>query len=208
MLPYTRHALCLLVLSAACDAGRAISYTGLTLRVGPHKTECFYEESTEAQQKGHFHFQVTSGGALDIDAEITGPNGDIIWQGERATEERVMFKSSVAGTHAFCFNNKMSTMTYKTVSFDIAIGSTVSSEAGTMVADPIEQSIVKVTEGLLEIKQEQRYLRTRERIHRNTAEDTNSRVLYFSFFEIAVLVIMGAGQIFYLRRQFEVKRYV
>ena len=99
-------------------------------------------------------------------------------------------------------------MTTKTVSFDIAVGDPTQDRDGKRTMDPIEKSIIKVTEGLHEIAQEQAYLTARERIHRSTAEDTNSRVMYFSVLEIGLLLAMGVGQIVYLRQQFEVKRYV
>lgn len=39
-------------------------------------------------------------------------------------------------------------------------------------------------------------------------DSTNSRVVWWSFFEALVLVVMTIGQIYYLRRFFEVKRVV
>ena len=119
----------------------------------------------------------------------------------------------MTGEYSFCFANLMSTLTMKTVAFDIAIGDpTAHGEVGVgghvRSMDPIEVSIIKVTEGLNEVKQEQSYLTARERVHRATAEATNGRVLYFSMLEIFLLLVMGVGQIVYLRQQFEVKRYV
>eukprot|EP01061_Rhynchopus_euleeides_P007346 TRINITY_DN16359_c0_g1_i2.p2 TRINITY_DN16359_c0_g1~~TRINITY_DN16359_c0_g1_i2.p2 ORF type:complete len:225 (+),score=95.21 TRINITY_DN16359_c0_g1_i2:29-676(+) len=186
--------------------GRALS-SALTVVVGARGDECFFEEAKVVGAKVFFHFQVTSGGKLDVDAKISDPKGEVVWEVDRESEYRVMFKAASVGQYAFCFANKLSTMTPKTVSFDIAIGDPTQGD-GKASPDPIEQSIIKVTEGLHEIAQEQAYLTARERVHRSTAEETNSRVLYFSIVEIALLLVMGVGQIVYLRQQFEVKRYV
>lgn len=39
-------------------------------------------------------------------------------------------------------------------------------------------------------------------------ESTNSRIVWWSFFEALVLICMTLGQVYYLKRFFEVKRVV
>lgn len=88
------------------------------------------------------------------------------------------------------------------------------------------------------VKHEQEYMEVRERIHRASEslshceftlgvclycvdcinylsvflflvnDNTNSRVVLWSFFEALVLVAMTLGQIYYLKRFFEVRRVV
>ena len=74
--------------------------------------------------------------------------------------------------------------------------------------DPIERSIMRLSEGLAQIQNEQKNLRMRERAHRDLAELTNTRVLWWSIFEVGVLVAMSIWQVFYLRRFFEKKSVV
>ncbi len=58
------------------------------------------------------------------------------------------------------------------------------------------------------VKHEQEYMAVRDRIHRAINENTNSRVVMWSFFEALVLVAMTLGQVYYLKRFFEVRRVV
>ena len=47
---------------------------------------------------------------------------------------------------------------------------------------------------------------TRERVHRNTAESTNSRVKWWSIFQLIVLAAQGFFQVWWLKRFFEVSK--
>lgn len=51
-------------------------------------------------------------------------------------------------------------------------------------------------------------LQVRDRIHRAINESTNSRVVMWSIFEASVLLVMTLGQVYYLKRFFEVQRVV
>jgi len=49
-----------------------------------------------------------------------------------------------------------------------------------------------------------RYIVIREMVHRNTAESTNSRVKWWSIFQLGVVGGNGLFQVWYLKRFFEV----
>jgi p24 family protein beta-1 len=68
--------------------------------------------------------------------------------------------------------------------------------------------INELSSTLTNIKHEQEYMEVRERIHRAINENTNSRVVLWSFFEAAVLLSMAVGQVYYLKRFFEIRRVV
>lgn len=61
---------------------------------------------------------------------------------------------------------------------------------------------------LTTIKHEQEYMNIRDQLHREINESTNSRVVLWSIFEAVVLIIMTLGQVYYLKRFFEVRRVV
>eukprot|EP01063_Lacrimia_lanifica_P009355 TRINITY_DN16343_c0_g1_i1.p1 TRINITY_DN16343_c0_g1~~TRINITY_DN16343_c0_g1_i1.p1 ORF type:complete len:207 (+),score=62.78 TRINITY_DN16343_c0_g1_i1:237-857(+) len=191
--------------AAACASSLA---TALTVKVPANDGVCFYEKARMEGERGYLHFQVATGGRQDVDVEILAPDGESVWDGSVLTEEKVLFNAPMEGVYQFCFSNKMSTRTQKTVAFDIAIGDPTDDDEGKAPHDAIEKSIIRLTEGLNEVKMEQMYVATRERIHRKTAESTASRVFWSSVLEAAMLLTMGGCQIYYLRKQFETKRYV
>jgi p24 family protein beta-1 len=62
----------------------------------------------------------------------------------------------------------------------------------------------QLSELLAQVKDEQAYIVVRERTHRNTAESTNSRVKWWSIFQLGVLIGEGIFQVWWLKRFFEV----
>lgn len=70
-----------------------------------------------------------------------------------------------------------------------------------MLTSPVRSLAELVTQ----VKDEQGYIVVRERTHRNTAESTNSRVKWWSVFQIFVLLGNGIFQVWWLKRFFEVR---
>lgn len=155
-------------------------------------------------------FQVSTGGFLDIDVKVRGPDERMIYSVSKETEGRFTFIAHESGVYRTCFGNFMSTVTPKTVSFVLVVGdgSAASQVAKQEHISPLERSVMELSEGLQQIQAEQEYMRMRERAHRNTSESTNSRVLWWSIAEAVCLVLMSVSQIFYLRRFFETKHRV
>ena len=96
----------------------------------------------------------------------------------------------------------------------------------------LESMINELSVAMSGVKHEQEYMEVRERIHRASRlpisinlsfcyvvvndifailavnDNTNSRVVLWAFFESLVLVAMTLGQIYYLKRFFEVRRVI
>lgn len=184
---------------------------GLAVQVGPGLTKCFYEDAPGAGVKMFLHYMVNSGGSLDIDCQVTGPDNKLIWSAERDTENRVLFKSRVPGMHSFCFLNRMSTVTPKVVSFSVMVGDGEAAGAvgsASPKKDSLYRSIRRLQEGLGEIEELQQRMRTREHDHRATTEVANTRVVVFCVIEILFIAGMGVGSVVYLRKLFVTKRMV
>lgn len=158
-------------------------------------------------------FETIEGGFLDIDVKIVGPDGKVIYTGDRETNGKYTFAAYETGVYTYCFSNQMSTVTPKVVMFTMEIseaptgtqGAPVEGEAG---HTKLEDMIRELSGSLVSIKHEQEYMHIRDRIHRDINESTNSKVVWWSIFEAAILVFMTVGQIYYLKRFFEVKRVV
>merc|ERR1711871_228237 len=192
---------CLLFAALASSPASALTFT-----IQPNKEDCFFEEINKGE-KVSMTFQVASGGFLDIDVKLLDPRDVKIFSKERETEGRHHFTTEHDGLYSLCFSNKMSTLTPKTVSFNFHVGiaTTAHEVARKEHLTPLELTIVQLSEGLYNVQDEQKYMRVRERVHRNTTESTNARVLWWSFLEAAILVGMSLFQVSYLRRFFETK---
>jgi len=181
--------------------------------VDAHAEECFFDKVKSGTKMG-LVFEVAEGGFLDIDVKIVGPDSKTIHQGERESNGKYTFAAHMDGVYQYCFSNKMSTMTPKIVMFDMDIGDAptdgTKGEGGEEEPshNKLEDMIKELSSALTGVKHEQEYMQVRDRIHRNINENTNSRVVMWSFFEAMVLVAMTLGQIYYLKRFFEVRRVV
>lgn len=183
--------------------------SSLTFKIDAHREECFYEHIEKEHVKVLLQFQVSSGGFLDIDLHVFDPTNSLIHKSERESEGKVTFNADKVGHYKFCFSNMMSTVTTKTVSFNVHIGDLLDPNLAKLEhLDPIEKSIMRLSEGLSQIQNEQKYLRLREMTHRDITEATCARLLWWSIFEVFILVFMSVFQVYYLRRFFEVKTKV
>lgn len=54
--------------------------------------------------------------------QIYGPDGKVLHQGERESNGKYTFAAHMDGMYKYCFSNKMSTMTPKTVMFSMDLG--------------------------------------------------------------------------------------
>jgi len=186
---------------------------GYFVTVDAHSEECFHER-VDIKSKMSLIFEVAQGGFLDIDVTIFGPDGKIIYQAQRESNGRNTFSADAPGVYKYCFGNKMSTMTPKVVMFSMDVYNSSSDMEKVKPEDEdashnkLKEMVEKLARGLTNVKHEQEYMEVRERVHRQINENTNSRVVLWAFFEAAVLVTMTIGQIYYLKRFFEVRRVV
>jgi hypothetical protein len=196
------------ILALVCLALVQIAFS-LTFKIDAHREECFYENIEREHVKVLLQYQVSSGGFLDIDLHVYDPSNSLIHKSERESEGKITFNAEKAGHYKFCFSNMMSTVTTKTVSFNINVGDLLDPNLAKLEhLDPIEKSIMRLSEGLSQIQNEQKYLRLREMTHRDVTEQTCARLLWWSIFEVFILVFMSVFQVWYLRRFFEVKTKV
>lgn len=183
---------------------------GYFINIDAHAEECFFDK-VQSGTKMSLMFEVAEGGFLDIDVSIVGPDGKNIYSGERESNGKYTFAAHMDGVYKYCFSNKMSTMTPKIVMFSMDIGEKPKADMdkdGDAQHNKLEEMIAELSTSLTGVKHEQEYMEVRERIHRAINDNTNSHVVVWSIFEALVLVAMTLGQIYYLKRFFEVRRVV
>eukprot|EP00697_Spironema_sp_BW2_P016111 gnl/Spiro4/7223_TR3772_c0_g1_i1.p1 gnl/Spiro4/7223_TR3772_c0_g1~~gnl/Spiro4/7223_TR3772_c0_g1_i1.p1 ORF type:complete len:216 (+),score=65.43 gnl/Spiro4/7223_TR3772_c0_g1_i1:41-649(+) len=179
-----------------CDA--------VTFVVEPHKEDCLYDKvAADTTIRGSF--QVVYGGFLDIDIKITGEDGEVYYSAEREQEGKFNFKTSKTGLYRFCFSNQMSTLTPKTISFQLDVGASGRALAKQDQLTPLEARMNQLLSYIADVTHTMQYMRVREKAHAATADSTNQRVLWWSFIEMIVLVLMCCWQIYSIRMFFEVK---
>ncbi|KAG0348818.1 p24 complex component [Podila humilis] len=170
--------------------------------VPAQERRCFYE-NLDVKDNLHISYQVGEGGHLDL----TDPNDIMVEDASRSASATYNHVAKIKGKHQYCFSNAFSTITEKTVGFNVMVIKPYVEDA-THKVDPLENEIRELSYQIEDIKNEQEYTLARERTHRNTAESTNSRVVWWSLFQSGILFLVCVFQITYLKRFFEVKRVV
>ncbi|RYO93582.1 hypothetical protein DL766_010506 [Monosporascus sp. MC13-8B] len=186
-----------------------VSATALTYKISANEKACFYTTAEKKAAKIAFYFAVQSGGSFDIDYEVTGPRDKVILDGEKERQGDFVFTANEVGDYKFCFNNEMSTYSDKYVDFEIAVEeekrAQIPSKPGTPPeqTSQLEESIYKVSGQLSTITRNQKYFRTRENRNFSTVRSTENRIVNFSLIQIAMVICMGALQVFVVRFFFQ-----
>jgi hypothetical protein len=151
---------------------------------------------------------VSEGGNLDVDLRVSGPDGKTVYERERAKEGSFQFKARAEGTHTLCLDNRMSTVSGKSVTFQLYVGDALHRKdaASAAALTPLENAVVQTAEGLHAISSAIKYAKGREERHSKTVESTGGRVVLCALVNMAALLIVAAAQIWSIRGMFEKTR--
>ncbi|KAI3625432.1 hypothetical protein CBS9595_000793 [Malassezia furfur] len=152
-----------------------------TIDLLPHTEHCFFEDMHVGDEMT-LTYQVSGGGHLDIDVRIRDPDGQLLFQQLRKDTGTYDFVADADGrfnVHGILY---------------------LTEEEGLI---PAERELRDLATNVQLFKDEQEYLVMRERVHRNTAESTNSRVKWWSIVQTVLIVAVCAFQV-----QFEVRRTI
>lgn len=154
-------------------------------------------------------FQVVTGGQYDVDVKLEDPQNKVIYETQKTQFDSKTFTAEVTGTYKACFGNEFSTFSHKLVYVSFQVGDEQplpGLEEHAMVMTQFQTSAEEVHKSLNAILDYQTHHRLRETQGRKRAEDLNERVLYWSFFELMAVVIIGISQILVLRNFFTEKK--
>eukprot|EP00747_Dinoflagellata_sp_TGD_P211061 gnl/TRDRNA2_/TRDRNA2_84262_c0_seq1.p2 gnl/TRDRNA2_/TRDRNA2_84262_c0~~gnl/TRDRNA2_/TRDRNA2_84262_c0_seq1.p2 ORF type:complete len:201 (+),score=48.92 gnl/TRDRNA2_/TRDRNA2_84262_c0_seq1:36-638(+) len=198
-------------LRAVCVAAFLVGITeGLFFELKSAAKECFKTDPS----KGHFLI-----GSYEADGPVEGvtvtlnnPSDKIVWKSTESSA-KLNLEATVDGAHSLCFESTVSQG--QMVSFNFRVdehGDEVSLQHKEFVTkdhtDKVGELVAQLEARAADILDQQQYTITREAVHRDTAESTNSRVMWWTVMEVLSLISLAAFQVYYLRSYFEVKQVV
>ena len=188
-----------------------LSDNSFEITLQPHETVCFFENLSKTERLD-LSFEVNSGGKLDVDFWILGPDKKSIYSVFKQETSAHGFNAKDDGLYEYCFANKMSSYDNKSLSFVIEGPDQKLKLESIQGSGPnhveIEKEILQLAQSLSSVKGEQSYMVSRESTHRMTAKSTRSRVAWWSLFQTIVLCLVCYFQLSYVTRFFEVKRQI
>jgi p24 family protein alpha len=119
-------------------------------------------------------------------------------------DSRFTFTSHTSGDHAICIStgsgNSWSTATHIRLYLDIVVGSTKPDrDHDRSHVSELSAKLRDLNNKLEDIRREQQYQREREWSFRDLSETTNSRAVWYSLAQIAVLVVTCTWQLRHLK---------
>ena len=180
------------------------SQSAFIFEIKAKENRCVYEYGKRGV-KIMFNYFVVKGGFMDIDLQINDPNDDLIYA-ESKKNGQIQFIAKKNGYYSFCFDNSISTITSKMLSFDIHLGGSIKEAATKDDVDPVESGLTVFKEKLTNVADILRYLKIRERICRLTNNSTKRRALWWPILENLILIAISFGQVNYITTLFKRKK--
>lgn len=177
----------------------------MTFTLAPNEKQCFYTFNKKPNTNIGYYFAVQAGGSFDINYTIKGPNQVLIVVEEKQRQGDYTFSAAETGEYEFCFDNEMSTFAEKVVDFEIK--SEDESASGEIKADlpnaPTENAAVagmqlsvnKIERTLNLLEHSLNYYKTRNNRNQSTVKSTESRIFWFSIFDLGLMMAMAAFQV-------------
>jgi len=174
------------------------------------------EQSMHQQQQQIQEEQKAREAGIGIRVVVNDPEGVQTLQRILGAEGRYAFTSQVGGEYKMCFQTNTSSAWFgakRKLKFHLDI------ETGEEATDyediakqeqlsALEVEVRKLNDRLKDIRSEQNYQRNREMEFRDTSEETNSRVVWWSIIQTAILLAAGLWQISHLKTFFKTKKLV
>lgn len=168
----------------------------LTLKVAANERQCLFAEVEQPDSKVGFYFAVQAGGSFDIDVSIKAPDGRVLYNEPKEKQGEFSFSAGIIGEYQFCFSNDMSTFAEKSVEFEIIVDSSnlkaeLPPNTGDKDTNKVETSILSIESRASNLLRTLQYYKTRNNRNESTVKSTESRIFWFSFFELLLMVGMA-----------------
>ncbi|XP_019864700.1 transmembrane emp24 domain-containing protein eca [Aethina tumida] len=198
--------------------------TALYFHIGETERKCFIEEipdetnvivnyKVELYDPKSGGFMPSSPG-IGMHVEVRDPDDKTLLSRVYSSEGKISFTSHTPGEHVICMYSNSSAWfsgSQLRVHLDIQVGEHAINYGEVVKKEKLSDLQLRIRQLLDQVEQitkEQNYQRYREERFRQTSESTNSRVLWWSITQTAVLLVMGAWQMRHLKSFFEAKKLV
>jgi len=160
--------------------------------------------------------QQVPSGQTGLKVTVTDPEGVQSLQRVLGLEGRFAFTSQLGGEHKICltlntpagwFSEKMKLKLH----LDIETGESATDYEDLAKSEhlsALEVEVRRLNDRIKDIRSEQNYQRAREMDFRDTSEETNTRVVWWSIIQTLILVGAGMWQISHLKKFFKTKKLV
>lgn len=168
----------------------------LTIKVPANERQCMFAEVEQAESKVGFYFAVQAGGSFDIDVSIKSPEGRVLYSEPKEKQGEFSFAAATIGEYQFCFSNDMSTFAEKSIEFEIIVDSNnlkaeLPANVGEKDTNKVETSILSIESRTSNLLRTLQYYKTRNNRNESTVKSTESRIFWFSLFELVLMVGMA-----------------
>ena len=149
----------------------SVAVRGFILSIDPKAEECFYE-NVPKDQNVHVVFHVLGGGDMDISFSVSDPDHHTLISESGRTQGKYDFKSSKDGYYKICYKNDMSSFSKREISMDINVGEGVKTafDANKDSLTPLEEQIVRLSDGIQTIKEDQEYILMKDIAHKHSKQ--------------------------------------
>ncbi|CCW65594.1 unnamed protein product [Phytomonas sp. EM1] len=154
-----------------------------------------------------FYFELHNGAAMDVRV-VDDKNNDLKYWEDGSEGTLRIDAGEMAKTFTVIFDNRASRFSGKLVTFHFREYINRQNKFDISQLDPIEAGVELMSETIDNMFKYQLALRNQQRLHRETIETSNTRVLMWAIFQIVALIIMSFSQIFFLKRFLERKTVI
>ncbi|KAF9065336.1 emp24/gp25L/p24 family/GOLD-domain-containing protein [Rhodocollybia butyracea] len=184
----------------------ALAANALHFYLDANEKRCFIEElPTDTVVEGHYRalewseaqqkYMIDDNLGIHVEVE------------QRPSDGKFTFTSHEAGDHSICLSTNYTSWfssTHIRLYLDIVVGSTrPDTEHDRTHVSEVAAKVRDLNQKLEDIRREQQYQREREADYRDLSESTNSRAVWYSVVQIAVLILTCAWQLRHLKNFFE-----
>jgi hypothetical protein len=182
-----------------------VQATALTFTLAPNEKQCFYAFNNRQNANIGYYFAVQAGGSFDINYTVKGPNTQIIVSEEKQRQGDYLFNADQIGEYEFCFDNEMSTFAEKVIDFEIKTDDDLEANqrkanlpnapTENVAVENMQLSVEKIEKKLSLLENSLNYYKTRNNRNQSTVKSTETRIFWFSLFDLILMLAMAGFQV-------------